>query len=770
MPALPPAVADGQIILSAWGNAVRLVLLSGLGRFTRRGQILVASAPLESAALNPPTLADSPALLRMTSDGDPSYLPVADLAPGVDSITARELAPGSVDAAALQTNAVTRPKLADRVVGTAEVENNVITAPKLSAAVRESIADVEGYARPSQPAALVPITRIDTRSLYMAGPGALPSAANTSDGDILIRIDTEEASDGLGATFPGDVTFVDSLGGVSSLVLRAGQIYVADTGTNAVEAYAADGTRVPNDDFAVGSNLLGLTDTGSRWVVVRGTSVRFYTYSGVYDAESFGISSGLTKIIFFNNRLYLLHAGDREMAAYSLTGTRIASEDIIFAGGNAFARDFTVANDTLFVLDPADNYVYAYGTDGGRVPASEFPIVASAIGLAFLPSINRLGVFTSEHQYAYNLDGSRYRTLGSYVDRVSARLYLSDGSAWTEVTSISGIHGGGGGGGGISLATAQAVAAAAARAVFTGAFEAKLQGIETSATRDQSGAELVAAITGAIGAAWQDAGVTLSQLASAVATHDGGALNAVHVSLVGDHNLDADAHPGLLGATASARMFSGDMSYTAASHLLTGLHAGQVGVAARADLFWGSVPLGLAGDASIAELTLQVDQLELPLSDADGVPVAARQLQDHRLYPFFAGATRWQIATPLVFPSPVAEYPRYGLFTGDSTDLPAAAAFLGGAVWMAQQSYGDASVRTASEYYWIADRRADLGVIAFGVPSAPPNLLANARFSLYPLDPESILIGGVQYYAYRSAFKLNRGFINYDYQVILRPA
>ena len=768
MPALPPAVADGQIILSAWGNAVRLVLLSGLGRFTRRGQILVASAPLESAALNPPTLADSPALLRMTSDGDPSYLPVADLAPGVDSITARELAPGSVDAAALQTNAVRRAKLADRVVGTAEVENNVITAPKLSAAVRESIADVEGYARPSQPAALVPITRIDTRSIYMAGPGALPTAVNTSDGDVLIRIDAEEASEGLGIMHPADLTGVvgaDLLGDI----VGVGDEWYGIAFAGGLSRYRRDGTRISETD--VGNALYGITFHDNLLVVdsrVGGSGTYNLDGTRATSLPPLSTTAGDTALAVLGDHFYVINSGSDGADAYTTARARASSNDFDLASANNVPLGAVSAAGRLYVLDT--DYVYAYEDGGARYPEGDFPLVGEGPA-GIMVFDNRFVVINKDGSgHAYNLDGSRYTTQGTYVDQVTARLYQSDGSAWAEVTSVRGIHGGGGGGGGISLATAEAVAAAAARAVFTGAFEAKLQGIETSATRDQSGAELVAAITGAIGAAWQDAGVTLSQLASAVATHDGGALNAVHVSLVGDHNLDADAHPGILGATASARMFSGDMSYAAASHLLTGLHAGQVGAAARADLFWGAVPLGLAGDASIAELTLQVDQLELPLSDADGVPVAARQLQDHRLYPFFAGATRWQIATPLVFPSPVAQYPRYGLFTGDSTDLPAAAAFLGGAVWMAQQSYGDASVRTASEYYWIADRRADLGVIAFGVPSAPPNLLANARFSLYPLDPESILIGGVQYYAYRSAFKLNRGFINYDYQVILRPS
>ena len=93
MPSLPPAVADGQVILSSWGNAVRAVLLSGLGRITRRGQIIVGAGPLETMALDPPALADSPGVLHMTSAGEASYFPLANIKPGADSITARELAP-----------------------------------------------------------------------------------------------------------------------------------------------------------------------------------------------------------------------------------------------------------------------------------------------------------------------------------------------------------------------------------------------------------------------------------------------------------------------------------------------------------------------------------------------------------------------------------------------------------------------------------------------------------------------------------------------------
>ena len=99
---------------------------------------------------------------------------------------------------------MTRPALAGAAVGNAEVADGVITDPKLSAGVRASIADVEDYARPTVPAALIPITRIDTRSIYLAGEGGLPTASGTSDGDILIRINSQRAGTGLIQDFPGD--------------------------------------------------------------------------------------------------------------------------------------------------------------------------------------------------------------------------------------------------------------------------------------------------------------------------------------------------------------------------------------------------------------------------------------------------------------------------------------------------------------------------------------------------------------------------------------
>ena len=777
MPSLPPAVADGQIILSAWGNAVRLVLLSGLGRFTRRGQILVSSAPLESVALNPPVLADSPALLRMTSDGDPSYLPVADLALGPDSVTARELAPGSVDPAALQPDAVTRPALADDAVGTVEVEDGVITAPKLSAAVRESIADVEDYARPSVPAALVPITRIDTRSLYMAGPGALPSAAATDDGDILIRIDTAEASDGLAVAYPADFDFGDTIDTLTGVSANAGRWYVV-YGNRFVEAYAADGTRYRAGDFGVGTNNIagvGLENTGSGWAVLEGQGsnrIRHYSYAGVSDG-SFSVAAAGTRtaeLALFNNRFYVLYASG-SLLAWTVTGVRAADDDIVLDSENAAPSGLVAADGTLFVVDQEAEYVFAYGADGARVTALDFPVsYRERLRIAYSVMANKLGVFAVDGVRGYNPDGSRYVTdRGAYVDRVSARLYLSDGSAWTEVTSISGIHGGGGGGGGISLATAQAVAAAAARAVFTGALEAKLQGIETSATRDQTGAELVAAITAAIGASWQDAGVTLSQLSSAITTHDNGALDAVHVPLLEDHNMDANAHSGLVGMRGAAT-FTGLVAYSADLHRLTGTHVLQPGVAASQDTYYGFVPDSVGDDDSIVGLSLHVDAVQRPLVDVDGIPVAARQLRKGRLYLFYAAifGLKWWIGEPLVLPSPVAEYPRYGVFSGESETLPSAAAFLGGAVWMAQQSYGAAIARMGSEYHWVADRRDDLGVIAFGSPLLAPNLINNQRRSR--LDPDPIMINNVQYYAYRSRFRVGTGFINYDYQVVLRPA
>ena len=320
---------------------------------------------------------------------------------------------------------------------------------------------------------------------------------------------------------------------------------------------------------------------------------------------------------------------------------------------------------------------------------------------------------------------------------------------------------------GLRRAQAAAIATVAARALFTDALQIKLQDIETDATRDQVGSELVTAITAAIGTAWRSAGVSLATVVTAIEAHNVEPLGSAHVALVAGHNSDADAHPGVVGHRGAA-VYTGGLVYDAVANELSGTHVDQAGSVLHRDVFYGKVPGALGGITNIDGLSMTVDAKTFPLTDVDAVPVAARQLQKERLFVFLLGAAEWRLIEPLIFPSPVSDYPRYGVFNGESEALPTAAQFLGGQVWMAQQSYGTAIVgRTESEYHWVADRRDDLAVFAFGAPSLLPNAISNSR--RYRLDPVSILIGGVQYWAYRSKFKQGTGWINYDYQVVLRP-
>ena len=763
MPSLPPMVSDGQIILPSWGNAVRSVLLSGLGRITRRGQIIVGAAPLETIVLDPPLVADSPGVLHMTAAGEASYLPLADIKPGPDSITAVELAPGSVGPVELQDDAVTRPALADAAVGTAEVGGGAITAPKLSAGVRESLANVEPYARPTMPAALIPITRIDTRSIYLAGEGTLPTAAGTSDGDILIRINAQRAGIGLVPRLAGDWTF-DPPDSLFDAVGLGDTVYGVSSGRLKSFSEAAELSSATVSSHGVtaldSSTLVTHTWTGGPFVLQK------RTLAGAAIDASFNLGGGngtaSEGIAYTGGHYYILIRNYGLRAWNATTRARVNARNIPISSEPRL-KAVTVA-DGHFYVARTNGDVEVWTTDGVRVTSRDF---SAQTGLnAIAAQSGHLVAISNDAGQAYNYDGSRLVHDDTYVDRVTAALYQSDGSAWAEVSSVAGIHGGGGPSTGITAAQAEAIATVAARALFTDALQIKLQDIEADATRDQVGSELVTAITAEIGTAWRAAGVSLATVATAIEAHDVDPLGSAHVALVAGHNSDAGAHPGVVGHRGAA-IYSGVIFYDAVANRLSGTHVGQDGRVLPRDVFYGLAPGSLGGVASINGLSMTVDGNTWPLTDVDAVPIAPRQLQKARLFVFLLGATEWRLIEPLVFPSPVSDYPRYGLFTGDNEALPTAAQFLGGQVWMAQQSYGTAIVRTEDEYHWIADRRDDLAIIATGSPSLLPNALANTRH--YRLDPVSILIGGVQYWAYRSKRKLRTGFINYDYQVVLRP-
>ena len=783
MPSLPPAVADGQIILSSWGNAVRAVMLSGLGRITRRGQIVVGAAPLETMVLDPPALADSPGLLHMTADGTASYYPLADVKPGPDSITGLELAPGSVGPVELQSNAVTRPALANAAVGNAEVADGVITDPKLSAGVREDIANVEDYARPTVPAALIPITRVDTRSIYLAGEGGLPTASGTADGDILIRINAQRAGTGLVQMFPGDWTYdppdlVDAVG-------IGGAVYgVAGVG-NIYSLTATASVTLLSSLFA----FIGITSLNSTTLLVSrrinpggvlGVLIHSYSLSGVFISALGSLATEWTGdtiaygIAHHDGHLYVLctyavaNNVDAPLALRAWNATtlaRAASRDIeVDPGASSGKRFVTVADGHFYVYSEGYGGVRVWTAAGGRAAYRDFAAVG---GRALAVFAGRLVLIRDSDATAWNFDGSRHSSEHSYVDRIVAALYQSNGSSWSEVSTVRGIHGGGGPSTGITAAQAEAIAALAARAIFTDALQVKLQGIEVAATRDQAGTEIIAAITAEIGTAWREVGISVATLAAAIATHDTGPLGVVHDALVAGHNTDPDAHPGVVGPRGGA-VYTGPLVYDVGTNRLSLSHVTQPGVLQHLDIFYGLIPSAVGGVATTDGLTMTGDGFTFALTDVDGVPIAPRQLQKSRLFVFVLGSHEWRLVEPLPFPSPVADYPRYGVFSGRSETVPTAAQFLGGAVWMAQQSYGDPIVRTDNEIHWVADRRDDLAIIAFGSQVQLPNTINNSR--RFRLDPVPLLIAGVQYWAYRSRFVAGTGFLSNDYQVVLRPA
>ena len=675
----------------------------------------------------------------------------------------------------LQVDAVTRSALADGAVGGAEVAAGVIGSPKLSAAVREDIADVESYARPSSPSALIPISRIDTRSIYMAGPGGLPTAAGTSGGDVLIRINSREGSVGLEPEYPHDWTYAAPVN-LNDAVGVGGAVYAVAGGLRVLTATGAGG--------AIDLALIregGITALDSATLLVVGRllqpgqpqriEVRKVTLAGASIGADVTLASSTGGIdvhgaAFLDGHLYVLERGggaERMRAWNAVTYDRVADRDFEANPDYVSTSAVTAADNHLYVWLGTGIGVRVWTAAGVRVPGREFNDLGDVGAIADFGG--RLLLIGADGARAYNYDGSRASVRGSYVDSVSATLYQSDGNNWDAVDSVRGIHGGGIGGTGITEAQARAIALVATRTIFSDALEQKLLGVESGATADQTGAEIVAAITGAIGAAWRTAGVTLTTLESAIATHDAEPLGGAHVTVIAGHNADAAAHPGVVGHRGAA-VYTGPMLYDAGANQLRFSHSLQAGLLQWRDIFYGLVPTGVANVSTTSGMTLTGDGITEPITDPDGVPIAPRQLRDGRLYVFMLGST-WRLIESLSLPSPVPEYPRYGVFSGTSEVLPTAAQFLGGAVWMAQQSYGDAIVRTESEFHWVADRRDDLGIIAFGAPSAEPNTLTNSR--RYRLAPVGILIGGVQYYAYRSLFPSGTGLLRGDYQVVLRP-
>ena len=92
--------------------------------------------------------------------------------------------------------------------------------------------------------------------------------------------------------------------------------------------------------------------------------------------------------------------GGVKMAVYNLaTKTRVAADEFSLDTENTTAEDISIFKDKFYVLDSADDKVYAYGQDGTRLPNEDFDVtgtwertLAVANNRAYLAVENSSGV------------------------------------------------------------------------------------------------------------------------------------------------------------------------------------------------------------------------------------------------------------------------------------------------------------------------------------------------------------------------------------------
>ena len=115
-------------------------------------------------------------------------------------------------------------------------------------------------------------------------------------------------------------------------------------------------------------------------------------------------------IVYVNGVLYVLDDADDKLYAYSTSGTRDPDSDFDMDSANSSPSGVVFANDRFQVVDSRDRKVYAYRLSGERDAASDFDLAAvngSARGIAATDDGLRVVDWSDEKVYAYRLSGER---------------------------------------------------------------------------------------------------------------------------------------------------------------------------------------------------------------------------------------------------------------------------------------------------------------------------------------------------------------------------
>ena len=117
-----------------------------------------------------------------------------------------------------------------------------------------------------------------------------------------------------------------------------------------------------------------------------------------------------TGIVYVNGVLYVLDDADDKVYAYSTSGTRDPDSDFDLDNANGWPTGVAFANDRFRVVDWIDDKVYAYRLSGERDAASDFDLAAVSSwprGIAATGDGLRVVDWTYDTVYAYRLSGER---------------------------------------------------------------------------------------------------------------------------------------------------------------------------------------------------------------------------------------------------------------------------------------------------------------------------------------------------------------------------
>ena len=265
----------------------------------------------------------------------------------------------------------------------------------------------------------------------------LPAVGATGTILLLIR--------GVGRDGSSDVAL--PTGSWTGLATTPTRIYVADDGNNRIRAFDYGGAEQTSESFAGPTALAGLAYShadGRLYALSQGRAnsiVQAHTLPGGAVFRTYSLGSGHSGAtgITWNDEASLWGVAEPNSDRLSLWSSSFGSSgQWNLAAANADASGTASASGLFYVVDSADNHVYAYEAHGARSEADD---VALAAGNSHPTGLS------IENGVLYVLDTNDNK-LYAYRVETTIDLFLSDGTVWQPTNPVSVILRGGGGGGG----------------------------------------------------------------------------------------------------------------------------------------------------------------------------------------------------------------------------------------------------------------------------------------------------------------------------------